>query len=114
MSILSTPGCSNESEEDVNGLAEGWPRRARSWRRREQNWGKSQIGELWGMIGGEGWFHWVHNYLAEQAGPPIYSVQGRWLPILEWRAGGRREGRSLAQEMCGFHCGKITCKEPAT
>jgi hypothetical protein len=33
---------------------------------------------------------------------------------LRWRTGGRREGRSLAQEMRGFHRGKITGDEPAT
>jgi hypothetical protein len=30
---------------------------------------------------------------------------------LEWRARGRREGRALAQEMCGFHHGKVTGNE---
>jgi hypothetical protein len=38
----------------------------------------------------------------------IYRVQGRWLLNLEWRAGGRREGRALAQMIRGFHRGKIT------
>jgi hypothetical protein len=27
---------------------------------------------------------------------------------LAWRAGGRREGRALAQEVRGFHRGKVT------
>jgi hypothetical protein len=27
---------------------------------------------------------------------------------LEWRAGGRREGRALAQSIGGFHLGEVT------
>jgi hypothetical protein len=61
-----------------------------------------------------GLVHSVHNYLAEQAEAPVYSVQGWWLPILEWRAGGRREGRSLAQVIHGFHHGKAIGDKPAT
>jgi hypothetical protein len=38
--------------------------------------------------------HWVQNYLAEPAGTPIYNFQGRWLLILAWGDGGRREGMS--------------------
>jgi hypothetical protein len=30
---------------------------------------------------------------------------------LAWRAGGQREGRALAQEMRGFHRGKVTGDE---
>jgi hypothetical protein len=55
-SIKSTQECWNKSEAVVNGVAESWPRWAHSRWRWEQNWGKSQIGELWGTIGGEGWF----------------------------------------------------------
>jgi hypothetical protein len=53
----------------------------------------------------------VHNYLAEQAGAPIYSIQGWWLLIWAWRAGSRREGRLLAQGIHGFHRGKVTGDE---
>jgi hypothetical protein len=40
---------------------------------------------------------WLRDYLTELVVFAIYSVQGRWLLILEWRAGDRREGKSLAQ-----------------
>jgi hypothetical protein len=52
--------------------------------------------------------HWVRDYLAELMACSIYRARGRWLLNLEWRAGGRREGRVLAQEMHGFHRGKVT------
>jgi hypothetical protein len=32
---------------------------------------------------------------------------------LEWRAGGRREGRAQAKELRGFHRGRLTGDEPA-
>jgi hypothetical protein len=38
---------------------------------------------------------WLRDYLTELALCLIYSVQERWLPILEWRAGGQRGRRSL-------------------
>jgi hypothetical protein len=56
---------------------------------------------------------WVCNYLADQMTCLIYRARGRWLLNLEWRAGGRREGRVLAQEMHGFHRGRLTGDEPA-
>jgi hypothetical protein len=54
---------------------------------------------------------WVRDYLAELMAHSIYRAQGRWLVNLEWRASGRREGRALAQEMRGFHRGKVTGDE---
>jgi hypothetical protein len=62
----------------------------------------------------QGLVRWMRNYLAEFTGAAIYRFH-RWCwLILRWRTGGRREGRSLAQEMRGFHRGKITGDEPAT
>jgi hypothetical protein len=55
-----------------------------------------------------GLVHWVCDYLAELMARLIYSSQGRWLLNLEWHAGGRREGRALAQRIRGFHRGKVT------
>jgi hypothetical protein len=40
---------------------------------------------------------WVLDYLAELMARSIYRARGRWLVNLEWRAGGRREGRALAR-----------------
>jgi hypothetical protein len=42
----------------------------------------------------------------------IYSVHERWLPILEWRADGQREGRSLVAQswrslVQRFECGEF-------
>jgi hypothetical protein len=51
---------------------------------------------------------WVRDYLAELTACSIYRARGRWLVNLEWRAGGRRERRALAQEMRGFHRGLTT------
>jgi hypothetical protein len=51
---------------------------------------------------------WVHDYLAELIACSIYRARGRWLVNLEWHAGGWREGRALAQEMCAFHRGQTT------
>jgi hypothetical protein len=62
----------------------------------------------------QGLVRWMCNYLAVFTGVAIYRFHRWWRLILRWRAGGRREGRSLAQEMCGFHRGKITDDEPAT
>jgi hypothetical protein len=53
----------------------------------------------------------MRDYLAELMARSIYRARGRWLVNLEWHAGGRREGRALAQEMCGFHRGKVTSDE---
>jgi hypothetical protein len=54
---------------------------------------------------------WIRDYLAELIARSIYRARGRWLMNLEWRAGGRREGRALSQEMRGFHRGKVTGDE---
>jgi hypothetical protein len=43
----------------------------------------------------------------------IYSIPERWLLIWSWRAGGRREGRALAQELRVIHRGRLTDDEPA-
>jgi hypothetical protein len=56
---------------------------------------------------------WLRDYLAELMACSIYRARGQWLLNLEWRAGGRREGRALAQEMCGFHRGRLIGDEPA-
>jgi hypothetical protein len=53
----------------------------------------------------------VYDYLAELMARSIYRARERWLVNLEWRADGRREGRALAQEMRGFHRGKVTGDE---
>jgi hypothetical protein len=58
-----------------------------------------------------GLVRWVHDYLAELMARSIYRARGRWLMNLAWRAGGRREGRALAQEMRGFHRDKVTSDE---
>jgi hypothetical protein len=55
---------------------------------------------------------WVHDYLMEFTVCSIYRARGRWLLNLEWRTGGRRGGRALEQEMCGFHHGRLTGDEP--
>jgi hypothetical protein len=49
---------------------------------------------------------WHCDYLTKLAVCSIYRVQERWLLILEWRAGGRREGRLLSQGIHGFNHGK--------
>jgi hypothetical protein len=51
------------------------------------------------------------DYLAELMARSIYRTRGRWLLNLAWRAGGWREGRALAQEVRGFHRGKVTGDE---
>jgi hypothetical protein len=58
-----------------------------------------------------GLVRWVRDYLAELTTCSIYRARGRWLLNLEWRVGGWREGRALAQEMRGFHRGKVTGDE---
>jgi hypothetical protein len=55
----------------------------------------------------------LRDYLAELMACSIYRARGRWLFNLEWRAGGRREGRALVQELRGFHRGRLTGDEPA-
>jgi hypothetical protein len=55
----------------------------------------------------------MRDYLAELMAHSIYRTRGRWLMNLEWRAGGRREGRAHAQELRGFHRGRLTGDEPA-
>jgi hypothetical protein len=62
----------------------------------------------------QGLVRWMRNYLAEFTGTTIYRFHRRLRLILRWRAGGQREGRSLAQEMHGFNHGKITGDEPAS
>jgi hypothetical protein len=52
--------------------------------------------------------HWVCDYLAELMARLIYRARGRWLLIWARHAGGRREGRALAQRIRGFHHGKVT------
>jgi hypothetical protein len=51
------------------------------------------------------------DYLAGLMARSIYRTRGRWLLNLAWRAGGRREGRAPAQEVRGFHHGKVTGDE---
>ena len=54
---------------------------------------------------------WLRDYLTELMACLIYRARGRWLLIWAWRAGGRREGRALEQEVRGFHRGKVTGDE---
>jgi hypothetical protein len=51
---------------------------------------------------------WLRDYLTELVVCSIYSVQGRWLLILEWRAGGRRMGRLTRVGYRGSHRGKAS------
>jgi hypothetical protein len=51
---------------------------------------------------------WLRDDPTELMARLIYMARGRWLLNLEWRAGGRREGIALAQEMRGFHRGQNT------
>jgi hypothetical protein len=51
---------------------------------------------------------WLHDEPTELMARLIYRARGRWLLNLEWRAGSRREGRALAQEMHGFHRDETT------
>ena len=59
------------------------------------------------------WVRWMLDYLVELMAHSIYRARGRWLLNLEWHAGGRREGRALAQELRGFHGDRLTDDEPA-
>jgi hypothetical protein len=59
-----------------------------------------------------GLVRWVYD-LAELMACSIYRARGRWLLNLEWCAGGWREGRALAQELRGFHRGRLIGDEPA-
>jgi hypothetical protein len=45
---------------------------------------------------------WLRDYLADLTTCSIYRAQGWWLLNLEWRAGGRREGRALGQVCVAF------------
>jgi hypothetical protein len=56
---------------------------------------------------------WLRDNPTELAVCSIYRTRGWWLLNLEWHAGGRRGGRALAQEMRGFHRGRLTSDEPA-
>jgi hypothetical protein len=51
---------------------------------------------------------WLRDYLMELVVCSIYSVHGWWLLILEWRAGGRREGRVTGVGYRGSHRGKAS------
>jgi hypothetical protein len=42
-----------------------------------------------------GLVYWMLDYLAELMAHSIYRTRGRWPVNLTWRAGGRREGRTL-------------------
>jgi hypothetical protein len=55
-----------------------------------------------------GLVRWVRDYLAKLMACSIYRARGWWLLNLEWRAGGRRGRKLLAQRMCGLHRGKVT------
>jgi hypothetical protein len=56
--------------------------------------------------------HWLRDYLTKLAVCLIYSVQERWPPILDWRAGGRRGRGALVQTISGFRRGGLTGDEP--
>jgi hypothetical protein len=77
----------------------------------------SDLGEIpnWGAlldVSRHGLLHWLHNYLAEQAGSAIYRLPQRW-PV-NWREtrGGWRKRRLLALGISGFHRGSSTGDEP--
>jgi hypothetical protein len=53
---------------------------------------------------------WVLDYLTDPTARSIYRLRGRWPVNLRWHGGGRRRKRSLAQELCVFHRGRL----PAT
>jgi hypothetical protein len=50
----------------------------------------------------------MRDYLVELTGAVIYRFHRRCRPILRRHAGGRREGRSLAQVILGFFRGKAS------
>jgi hypothetical protein len=52
---------------------------------------------------------WLCDDLMELGVCSIYSIPERG----PWRVGGRREGRTLAQELRVFHRGRLTGDEPA-
>jgi hypothetical protein len=51
---------------------------------------------------------WLRDYLTELAVCLIYSVQERWPPILDWRAGGRKGRGALAHMFGGHNRGNLT------
>jgi hypothetical protein len=55
---------------------------------------------------------WLRDDLTELGVCSIYSILERWLLIWSRRVGGRREGRTLAQELRVFHRGRLTGDEP--
>jgi hypothetical protein len=57
---------------------------------------------------------WLRDDLTELEVCSIYSIPERWLLIWAWCAGDRRERRSLAQGMRGFHRGKVTIDAKAS
>jgi hypothetical protein len=67
-------------------------RRERNWTSLVANWRQERV-------------LWLRDDPTELMARLIYRARGQWLLNLEWRASGRREGRALAQEMCGFHRG---------
>jgi hypothetical protein len=88
------------------GPRESWPRRAHTrgvldWFGEIPNWSALVDNLRHGLV------RWVCNYLAELMACSIYRARGQWLLIWAWCAGGRREGRALAQEVRGFHRGKV-------
>jgi hypothetical protein len=70
----------------------------------------SDLGEIpnWGVLVDDSrheLLHWLHNYLAEQAGSTIYSRLERWPVNLRETCGGPGRRRLLALEISGFHRG---------
>jgi hypothetical protein len=57
---------------------------------------------------------WLCNNLAELMVHSIYSLQERWLRILEKRAGGRREEWVTGERYRGFHRGNASGDDQAT
>jgi hypothetical protein len=55
-----------------------------------------------------GLVRWVCGYLAELTGVTIYKFQGRWHPILRWRAGGRTGESYWYRVTVALHHGKTT------
>jgi hypothetical protein len=72
----------------------------------------SDLGEIpnWGALVDDsrhGLLHWLHNYLAEQAGSTIYSRLERWPVNLRETRVGRRRRRLLARAIGGNYRGKL-------
>jgi hypothetical protein len=72
----------------------------------------SDLGEIpnWGALVDDsrhGLLHWLHNYLAEQAGSAIYRLPQWWPVNLRETRDDRRKRGSLARAIGGNYRGKL-------